>query len=313
MTEKINHTIIVPVDLAGLRLDTALTKLLPNYSRTQIQHWIKNHSVVIDNQQPKAKQIIRGGETIFIHAQLKEQPAWDPEDIPLNIIYEDESLLIINKPPGMVVHPGAGNIHQTLLNALLHHAPQLQTLPRAGILHRLDKDTSGLLVVAKTHASLRKLSQQLKNKSLIRIYQAVVCGVLIGGGKVDAAIGRHSIQRKKMAVVEEGKPAVTHYRILERFPAYTLLKIQLETGRTHQIRVHMAHIRHPVFGDPVYGGRLSLPKGASAELIQMLRQFKRQALHACELGLTHPESGKTMTFKAPLPKDMQKLINQLKK
>jgi 23S rRNA pseudouridine1911/1915/1917 synthase len=212
----------------------------------------------------------------------------------------------------MVVHPAAGSPNNTLLNALLHHAPELKDLPRAGIVHRLDKDTSGLLVIAKTPAALHYLNIQMKKRLITRIYQAVICGTLTSGGTVDEPIGRHPIQRKRMTVIETGKPAVSHYRVVEKYRNHTRVKVQLETGRTHQIRVHMAHIRHPVFGDQTYGGRLQLPKGASAELIKTLREFKRQALHACELGLTHPVTKKAMTWQVPLPSDIQELIRALK-
>ncbi len=310
---KIQHTIIVPDSLGGMRVDQALVKLLPDYSRTQLQAWIKNAEITVDNKTVKARDIVLGGETINLTAALKPQPTWDAQNIALNIVYEDEALLVINKPAGMVVHPAAGHKSNTLLNALLHHVPALQALPRAGILHRLDKDTSGLLVIAKTPTALLKLNKQLKARTMTRLYQAVVSGVLISGGCIDQPIGRHPIKRKSMAVIETGKPAVTHYRVMERYRAHTRIKVQLETGRTHQIRVHMAAIKHPLFGDPTYGGHLQLPKGATPELIQQLRQFKRQALHACELGLIHPVTQQPLTWQAPLPDDMQELIAVLKK
>jgi 23S rRNA pseudouridine1911/1915/1917 synthase len=313
MTDTIQHTLTIPDHLGGLRLDQALAKLLPDFSRTQIQEWIKNGAITIDNKPCKARETVLGGETVAINATRKAQPFWNAEPIALNIIYEDDALIVINKPIGMVVHPAAGNLNNTLLNALLHHAPSLQALPRAGILHRLDKNTSGLLVIAKTHHALLKLSKQLKARTITRIYQAIVYGVMMSGGTIDEPIGRHPIQRKRMTVIETGKPATTHYRVIERYPAFTRLKVQLETGRTHQIRVHMAHIHFPLLGDPVYGGRLQLPKGASPELINTLRTFKHQALHASELSLTHPVTGKVMTWQAPLPEDMQNLIHVLKR
>ncbi len=312
MTKKIHHTLTIPDHLGGMRLDQALTKLLPDYSRTQIQEWIKNAAVTLDGSVSKAKTIVLGSETVTIHAELKSQPEWQAQAIELNIVYEDEALLVINKPVGMVVHPGAGNPDNTLLNALLYHRPLLQKLPRAGIIHRLDKDTSGLMVVAKTPAALTSLSKQLKARTITRIYQAIVLGVLTSGGTVSEPIGRHPISRKRMAVIDTGKPSITHYRIIERYRAYTRIKVQLETGRTHQIRVHMAHIHHPVLGDQTYGGRLQLPKGASPALIDKLRQFKRQALHASELGLTHPITQKLMTWQASMPGDMSELIEVLK-
>lgn len=310
---KIQHTIIIPDHLGGMRLDQALAKLLPDYSRTQLQNWIKNGEITVDGKTAKARDSVLGGETIILSAMQKPQPLWDAEAIALDIVYEDDALLVINKPVGMVVHPAAGHASSTLLNALLHHAPVLRELPRAGILHRLDKDTSGLLVIAKTQTALMKLNKQLKARTMTRIYQAIVLGVLTSGGCIDEPIGRHPIKRKTMAVIETGKPAVTHYRVMERYRAYTRIKVQLETGRTHQIRVHMAHTHHPLLGDQTYGGRLQLPKGATPELIQQLRQFKRQALHACELGLIHPVTEQPLTWEAPLPEDMKELIEVLKR
>ena len=312
MTEKMQQTLIIPDDLGGMRLDQALAKILTDFSRTQIQEWIKNGEIDVDGKQLKARDPVMGGETITIHATIKQQPVWEAQPIELNIVYEDESLLVINKPAGMVVHPAAGNFENTLLNALLHYIPDLQQLPRAGIIHRIDKNTSGLLVIAKTNSALKNLIQQLKERTVSRIYQAIICGVLIGGGSIDQPIGRHPLQRKRMAVIETGKTAITHYRLVEKYRAYTRVKVQLETGRTHQIRVHFAHIHHPLLGDQTYGKRLQLPKGATPELITQLRQFKRQALHASELGLIHPETQETMTWQAPLPEDMQQLISALK-
>ncbi len=309
---KIQQTIIIPDELGGMRLDQALVKLLPDYSRTQLQDWIKKSEITLNNQPAKARHIVMGGESISLCATLKAQPTWDAQAIDLDIIYEDDALLVINKPIGMVVHPAAGHMNNTLLNALLHHAPTLQQLPRAGILHRLDKDTSGLLVIAKTQAALMNLTKQLRARSMTRIYQAIVLGVLTSGGSINQPIGRHPIKRKSMTVIETGKPAMTHYRVIERYRAHTRIKVQLETGRTHQIRVHMAYAQHPVLGDPTYGGRLQLPKGATPELVQQLRQFKRQALHASELGLIHPVTQTPFTWYAPLPEDMRQLIEILK-
>lgn len=312
MTEKIQRTITLADNLGGLRLDQALAKTIPEFSRTLIQEWIKSGAIQIDGKPAKARMSVLGGETVEINAALKEQPIWEAQNIALNIVHEDDAILVINKPIGMVVHPAVGNKNSTLLNALLHHAPELKNLPRAGIIHRLDKDTSGLLVVAKTQAALMDLSKQLKARSISRIYQAVVCGVMTSGGRVDEPIGRHPIARKKMAVIDTGKHALTHFRIIDRYRAHTRIKVQLETGRTHQIRVHMAHIHFPIFGDPVYGGRLQLPKGASPKLVKILRQFKRQALHATELGFIHPVTHKPVTYHAALPEDMKELIDALK-
>ncbi len=312
MSKKIQQSFILPDHLGGLRLDQALSKFLTEYSRTQIQDWIKKNEITVNDKVAKARDIVLGGEKIDILATMKTYPEWKAEAITLDIVYEDDSLLVINKPAGMVVHPGAGNTSQTLLNALLHHVPSLQALPRAGIVHRIDKNTSGLLVIAKTDIALKKLSDQLKKHTISRIYQAIVSGVLTGGGTIDEPIGRHPIQRKRMAVIETGKHAVTHYRITEKYRAYTRVKVQLETGRTHQIRVHFSYKQHALLGDQTYGGRLQLPKGASPELIQVLRTFKRQALHASELGLIHPITGQELRFHAPLPTDMIELINTLK-
>jgi 23S rRNA pseudouridine1911/1915/1917 synthase len=313
MTTIIKQNIVIPTEMNGMRLDQALAKLLPDYSRTQIQEWIKQGSVLLNEKVPTPRTTVIGTETVTIDATLKPQPTFAAQAIDLNIVYEDEHLLVINKAVGMVVHPAAGNFDSTLLNALLHHAPVLQQLPRAGIIHRLDKDTSGLLVIAKTPASLTHLSRQLKKHSMQRIYQAIVCGVMASGGTVDQPIARHPIVRKKMTVIETGKPSVTHYRVVEKYRAHTRLKLQLETGRTHQIRVHMAYINYPILGDPTYGGRFQIPKKSSQELIDAIRQFKRQALHACELSFVHPATSKEVKFEAPLPADMQHLIQLLKK
>ncbi len=306
------HTLIIPETAVQERLDTALAKLLPAYSRTQIKEWIDAGKVLVDGKQVKAKTLLKGGESVALQATLKAQPQWEAQSIPLDIVYEDESLLIINKPVGLVVHPGAGNRDSTLLNAILHHAPSSQSLPRAGILHRLDKNTSGLLLIAKTPLALKSLSQQLKRRDIAREYQAIIYGRLISGGTVDAPIGRHPLQRKKMTVTEDGKTAITHYRIAEKYRAHTRLKVRLETGRTHQIRVHMSHIHHPIIGDTTYGGRVKLSKGMSDALIDTLRHYKHQALHAFALGFTHPVSKEWVQFEIPLPEEMQTLIALLR-
>jgi 23S rRNA pseudouridine1911/1915/1917 synthase len=295
------------------RLDQTLAKLLPDFSRTQIHTWIKTGNVLVNNTTVKASTRLKGGEKICI--DIVKQPvvsSWRAQDIPLSIIYEDTSLILVNKPIDMVVHPGAGNADHTLLNALLHHAPTLNTLPRAGILHRLDKNTSGLLIIAKTSSSLKSLSAQLKKRSLVREYKAVVQGTLISGGTVNAPIARHPLQRKHMAVIETGKPAITHYRIIEKYRSHTLLKLALETGRTHQIRVHMTHLRHPIVGDATYGARIQITKGMSSETIQLLRQFKRQALHAFALTFIHPETNQLTRFEIGLPDDISQLIKTLR-
>ena len=311
-SNKNNLTITIPEELADERLDVALTKLLPDYSRSQIKLWIDEGLVTQDGHPIKAKTRARAGDEIQLTPVIKPQPEWIAQKIPLAIVYEDEAVLVINKPPGLVVHPGAGNAHSTLLNAILHHLPELNQLPRAGILHRLDKDTSGLLIIAKTATALRHLSLQLKERTLSREYQTIVYGELISGGTVNAAIDRHPMQRKRMAVVETGKTAITHYRIMEKYRSLTRLKVKLETGRTHQIRVHMSHIRHPIAGDTVYGGRVQLAKGMSEELILALRGFRRQALHAFAVGFTHPVTEEWLSLEAPLPDDMQALIEVLR-
>lgn len=302
----------VPNTLAGKRLDHVLTTLFPDYSRARLQSWIRAEQVWVDGLVKRQRDLMIGGENIIINAEIPAEESWQPEAIDLAIVYEDEHLLVVNKPIGLVVHPAAGNLQHTLLNALLHHAPQLNQLPRGGIVHRLDKDTSGLLVVAKTLHAHTNLIKQLQTRSVKREYQAVVSGRLISGGSIDEPIGRHPQQRKKMAVTDFGKTAITHFRILEKFPAFTRLKINLETGRTHQIRVHMAYIHHPIVGDSVYGGRLQLPKNANELLIKTLREYKHQALHAETLGLLHPATQNYLEWSAPLPADMQQLLKALR-
>jgi len=301
---------VAPDDFAGLRLDQALARLLPEYSRSRLQEWIVQQQVRVDGEFATAKQKIWGGEKLEVlpQAHPAEQP-YLAEDIALDIVYEDDALLVINKPVGLVVHPGSGNWEGTLLNALLHHAPQLEAVPRAGIVHRLDKDTSGLLVVAKTLTAQTNLVRQLEARSVQREYLALVHGELARAGKVGAPIGRHPTHRVKMAVVENGKPAVTHYQIEEKFPSCTLLRCRLETGRTHQIRVHLARIGHPLVGDSVY---LKGPQKCVPELRELLNRFPRQALHATRLALEHPVSGEMMEWQVPLPEDMLQLLKQIR-
>ena len=299
----------VPDEYAGLRLDQALVKFFPEYSRSRLQEWITRQQVKVDGEFATTKQKVWGGEKLEVLPQT--HPAEQPylaEDIALEILYEDDALMVINKPVGLVVHPGSGNWEGTLLNALLHHAPQLAEVPRAGIVHRLDKDTSGLLVVAKTLTAQTALVRQLEARSVQREYLALVHGELSRPGKVDAPIGRHPSQRVKMAVVENGKPAVTHYQIERKFPSCTLLRCRLETGRTHQIRVHLAQIGHPLVGDSVY---LKGPQKCVPKLRELLNNFPRQALHATRLALEHPVSGERMEWHAPLPQDMVQLLQQI--
>lgn len=306
------HTLIIPIEHRNERLDQALAKLLPAYSRTQIQHWINTGKVLINGQPAKAKYKVKGDEKVELDACAKPETTWQAQPIPLNIVHEDDDLIIINKPPGLVVHPGAGNTESTLLNALLFHAPVLKKMPRAGILHRLDKDTSGLMVIAKTPAALRSLAQQLKKRTLSREYQAIVYGKVISGSTIDAPIDRHPLQRKKMAIVDTGRQAVTHYRVAEKYRNHTRLKLKLETGRTHQIRVHLCHIRHPIVGDATYGGRVQLSKNMTSSLIERLRGFKRQALHAFALGFVHPSTQEEVRFEIELPDDMLQLMTALR-
>lgn len=301
----------VPEELAGMRLDQCLAEIFPDYSRSKLQTWIKAGRVLVDGQQRKGREKLDGGEEIELDAEAETVLEYEAEDIPLNIIYEDESLLIINKPAGLVVHPAVGNWHGTLVNALLNHLPSLDTLPRAGIVHRLDKDTSGLLMIAKTLPAHTSLVEQLQERTINREYLALVKGWMTAGGTVDEPIGRHPVDRKRNAVRRDGKEAITHYRLEQRFKRHTLIRVKLETGRTHQIRVHMAHINYPLVGDPVYGGRFQMPAGCNPELSEALRSFKRQALHAAKLGLEHPETGEYCEWEQPIPDDMQNLIKLL--
>lgn len=314
-TEHIELSAQLPATVAGLRLDQALAEVFPEFSRARLQEWLKAGQIRINGEvAARGKDKVWGGEQVELSAELEVQGSWEGQDIPLNIVYEDEHLLIINKPVGLVVHPGSGNPDGTLVNALLHHDANLANLPRAGIVHRLDKDTSGLLVVARTLQAHAHLVAELQKRAFLREYEAVVNGVLTAGGSVDAAIGRSPADRKVMAVVhgEGGKPAVTHYRVVERFRVHTWLRLRLETGRTHQIRVHMSHLHHPLVGDLAYGGRVRLPKAASDNVVAALRGFRRQALHAARLGLIHPASGAFMEWSAPLPDDMVGLIEALR-
>jgi 23S rRNA pseudouridine1911/1915/1917 synthase len=302
------------MELAGKRLDQALAELFPDYSRARLQQWLRAGQVLVDGHQRRPRDKVLGGEEVVITLTPQQEVSNLPQPITLDVVYEDSALLVINKPAGLVVHPGAGNPQGTLLNALLHYAPELANVPRAGIVHRLDKDTSGLLVVARNLIAQKALVEQLQAHSLQRGYEAIVAGVMTAGGRIETQLGRDPRARTRMSVAREGqgKTAVTHYRVIERFRAHTHVRLQLETGRTHQIRVHMAHIRHPIIGDPDYGGRLRLPPGASEALIEALRHFKRQALHAASLGLIHPTTGELMHWSAHLPTDMRQLLQVLK-
>jgi 23S rRNA pseudouridine1911/1915/1917 synthase len=302
----------IPPEAAGRRLDQALASLFPAYSRTRLKSWIDDGKVLVDGRPLRPRDRLVGGEAIEIDAQLEDEVALVPQPMALDIVYEDSVLLIVNKPVGLVVHPGAGNPDGTLQNALLAHEPGLSVLPRAGIVHRLDKDTSGLLIVARTLEAHSALVRMLEAREIHREYEAVCNGVMTAGGTVDAPIGRHHVDRLRMAVREDGRESVTHYRVLARFRAHTHVRVMLETGRTHQIRVHLAHAGYPIVGDPTYGRRLAVPKGATARLTAVLRGFRRQALHAAKLSFEHPITGDAREFSAPLPTDMAELLEALR-
>ncbi|MGR9115759.1 MAG: 23S rRNA pseudouridine(1911/1915/1917) synthase RluD [Gammaproteobacteria bacterium] len=302
----------VPEQMAGMRLDQVLAELFSDYSRSKLQTWVKAGRVRVNGQMLKPKDKLEGGEAIELDAEAEVVlEACEAEAIPLDIIYEDDALLIVNKPAGLVVHPAAGNWSGTLQNALLNHHPGLDVLPRAGIVHRIDKETSGLLMVAKTLQAHNNLIKQLQDRSVHREYLAITKGRIIAGGTIDEPIGRHPTDRKRFAVRPTGKPAVTHYRVVERFSHHTLIRVKLETGRTHQIRVHMAHIHFPLLGDPIYGGRFQMPPDCSERLEQALRSFKRQALHAEKLGIMHPVTGEYCEWEQPMPEDMSRLLAAL--
>ena len=298
--------------MAGKRLDQVLAELFPDYSRSRLQQWLRAGHVEIDGEvRLRPRDAVQGGELVALHVPVETAGEWQAQELAFNIVYEDDDLIVIDKPVGLVVHPCPTTPDTTLVNALLHHEPRLIELPRAGVVHRLDKDTSGVLVVARSLAAHNRLVAALQERAFEREYRTVVNGVLISGGSVDAPIGRHPHNRTRMAVTAGGKPAVTHYRVLQRYRAHSLLQVKLETGRTHQIRVHMAHRGFPVTGDPVYGGRLKLPPQCSQDLAEVLRAFKRQALHAFSLGLEHPRTGEFMRWRSPLPADMVTLVTAL--
>ncbi|HVK53856.1 MAG TPA: 23S rRNA pseudouridine(1911/1915/1917) synthase RluD [Burkholderiales bacterium] len=303
-------TLDIPADCVGMRLDQALARLLPEYSRSRLQSWIRDSLVVVDDAPATVSQKLRGVEKISVAVQPDaDELAFTPEAIPLNIVFEDDALIVLNKPPGLVVHPGNGNWSGTLLNGLLHHCASLTGVPRAGIVHRLDKDTSGLMAIAKTLIAQTHLVRQLQARSVSREYLAIVDGAVTRDGSVDAPIGRHPRERTRMAVVSQGKEAVTHYQALERLPHHTLVACRLETGRTHQIRVHMQSLGFPLASDPVYGGR---PRALPEPVRQALEVFGRQALHARRLALRHPTTEELMSWEAPLPADMQTLLDTLR-
>ena len=314
MAQQIELSSTVLDSQLGLRLDQVIAELYPDYSRSRIKEWILNGMVSVEGKivtKPRLKMM--GGEELHICAEIEDEVRWVAQDIPLNIVYEDDEILVINKPRGLVVHPGAGTPDGTILNALLHHCPEVAEVPRAGIVHRLDKDTTGLMVVAKTIQSQTRLVRALQKRKITREYEAIAIGKMTGGGRVEKPIGRHGTKRICMAVTENGKEAITRYRVAERFREHTRIILRLETGRTHQIRVHMSYMSHPLVGDVIYGGRPRPPKHASDELIQALRAFDRQALHARMLRLAHPITGEVMEWHAPLPNDMVVMNDILRK
>lgn len=302
----------VPSDLGGQRLDQIAAQLFAEHSRSRLTAWIKEGLLTVDGKVIRPRDIVHGGAQLELNAEQEAQGEWVAQDIALDIVYEDDDILVINKPAGLVVHPAAGHSDGTLLNALLHHVPDIVNVPRAGIVHRLDKDTTGLMVVAKNIQAQTQLVDQLQKRTVSRIYECVVIGVITAGGKIDAPIGRSSSQRQRMTVTDGGKQAISHYRVLERFRSHTHARVKLETGRTHQIRVHMSHVGFPLIGDPVYAGRFRIPPAASPTLVQSLKEFPRQALHARFLELDHPVTGKRMKWESALPDDLVWLLTLLR-
>jgi len=314
MSDSLQLEDFIPDECAGMRLDQALAQIFSDFSRGQLTKWIKAGFVTVDDKQIRPRDAVMGGEHVIINATVERvDDTWIAEDINLDIIHEDDDVLILNKEAGMVVHPGAGNQNGTLVNALLNHAPQLEGIPRAGIVHRIDKGTTGLLMIAKTLQAHNSLVGQLQERSVLREYQAISMGVMTAGGTIDEPVGRHPIDRKRMAVNSAGKTAITHYRVEKRFRAHTHIRCKLETGRTHQIRVHMAHARYPLLGDPVYGGRLRIPKGASEACVEGLKAFRRQALHAGLLGFIHPGTEQEVSWRIDMPEDMLNILELLDK
>ena len=311
MSSSITQTAEVPYEEGNKRFDQVAAKLFPDFSRSRLQQWIKDGQLTVNGETMRGRDKLNGGETLELRAEQEAEGDWQPEEMDLDIVYEDDDILVLNKPTDLVVHPAAGNHTGTLLNGLLHHCPELVNIPRAGIVHRLDKDTTGLMVVAKTLQAQNHLVGQLQDRSMGREYEAVVQGHMTGGGKVDEPIGRHGTQRTKMAVSPTGKEAVTHYRVLHKFPSHTYIRCKLETGRTHQIRVHLSYIGYPLVGDATYASRQRLTKGIGPELRDMLANFPRQALHARELTLVHPRTEEIMTWEVELPDDFIELLNAL--
>ncbi len=314
MAQQIVLTNTVKDSQLGQRLDQAIAELFADFSRSRLKEWLLAGKVQVNGEvvtKPRTK--VTGGEEITLQAELEDEERWEAQDIPLDIVYEDEDIIVINKPRDFVVHPGAGTPDGTVLNALLHHYPDIAEVPRAGIVHRLDKDTTGLMVVAKTVPAQTRLVRALQKRNITREYEAIAIGRMTAGGKVDKPIGRHSTKRTLMAVAPMGKHAVTHYRVAEHFREHTRIRLRLETGRTHQIRVHMSYLQHPLLGDTAYGGRARIPTGASQELTEMIRGFDRQALHAVMLRFEHPVTGEELEFHAPVPDDMVEMTEALRK
>lgn len=305
-------SIILPSRMKGMRMDISLSEMLPIYSRSKITSWIKSGNITVNGKKFKPKDKSNGGEILKLIIPKNNNNEWTAENISLDIIFEDDDIIVINKPAGLVTHPGAGNWNGTLANALLYYDSNLSNLDRSGIVHRLDKNTSGLMVVSKNIRSQKFLVEQLQNHQVEREYSAIVYGHMISGGKVNKRIGRDSKDRQKQSILENGKDAITHYRVIDRFKNHTHVKVILETGRTHQIRVHLSYIGHPLVGDPTYGGRTRFPKKAYQELKETLKSFNRHALHSKKLSLIHPVSGESMTWKIELPDDMKGLLNILK-
>jgi 23S rRNA pseudouridine1911/1915/1917 synthase len=303
----------LPPQAAGRRLDQALAEALPEFSRSRLKRWIDEGHLKVDGELFRPRDIVAGGERIALDAPDEDAVAPVAQDIGLSIAWEDKDVIVVDKPAGLVVHPGAGKPDGTLQNALLAHDPKLAKLPRAGIVHRLDKDTTGLLIVARSESARTTLAAALAARAIHREYQAVCVGVMTAGGKVDAPIDRHPVDRLRMAVRQSGRDSVTHYRVIERFRRHTWVRVTLETGRTHQIRLHLSHAGYPLVGDPVYGRRLVIPRGATPALADLLRAFRRQALHAARLAFPHPRDGRAVEVESPLPADMRTLIAGLKR